>query len=228
LELKSWTDQALAKDSIEVVGLLSCIERARVDAHERGHAFLLGVLEKQHMRLKGQFDRHINDQVKSIERTKLTSKKRNGVAPFVKQFPLYIRRVELQLVGTDDLEIRTSVDEAYERLVQTMFESLKHMAKMDGEGEDKGQLNYHVIMIENMHHFVSEIMQLELASVTSCTRKAEALYNENVAGYVKIVLRRPFAKIIDYFEGVEQQLKTVAPTEVAKTSTYNRSALKKL
>jgi len=40
-----------------------------------------------------------------------------------------------------------SVDAAYERIVDTMFESLKQMAKMDGEGEDKGQLNYHVILI---------------------------------------------------------------------------------
>ena len=28
-----------------------------------------------------------------------------------------------------------------------MFSALKQMAKMDGEGEDKGQLNYHVILI---------------------------------------------------------------------------------
>ncbi|KAL0951427.1 hypothetical protein HGRIS_008119 [Hohenbuehelia grisea] len=227
-ELKSWADQALTKDSMEVVGLLSCIERARVDANERGHAFMLSVLDKQHMRLKGQFDRHINDQVKSIEQTKLTSKKRRGVAPFVKQFPMYIRRVELQLVGSDDLEIRSSVDEAYDRIVQRMFESLKHMAKMDGEGEDKGQLNYHVIMIENMHHFVSETSQLEIGSVASFSRKAEAIYDENVSAYVKIVLRRPFAKLIDYFEGVEQQLKSVAPTEIIKTSTYSKSALKKV
>lgn len=55
--------------------------------------------------------------------------------------------IESQLLGTDGLEIRTSVDAAYERIVGTMFESLKQMAKMEGEGEDKGQLNYHVILV---------------------------------------------------------------------------------
>ena len=39
------------------------------------------------------------------------------------------------------------MDSAYEKIVQTMFDSLKQIAKLDGEGEDKGQLNYHVIMI---------------------------------------------------------------------------------
>jgi exocyst complex component 1 len=45
------------------------------------------------------------------------------------------------------LEIRQSVDGAYNRIVQTMFDSLKHMAKMSGDEEDKGQLNYHVIIV---------------------------------------------------------------------------------
>jgi len=32
-----------------------------------------------------------------------------------------------------------------------MFESLKQMAKMEGEGEDKGQLNYHVELVGEQH-----------------------------------------------------------------------------
>lgn len=51
------------------------------------------------------------------------------------------------MIGTEGVEIRQNVDAAYDRIVAAMFESLKRMAKMDGEGEDKGQLNYHVILI---------------------------------------------------------------------------------
>ena len=82
-----------------------------------------------------------------MEQTKLTSKKRNGVAHFIKYFPVYVGRVELQLINADNLEIRQSVDMAYDKIVQTMFDSLKQMAKMSGDGEDKGLLNYHVILI---------------------------------------------------------------------------------
>lgn len=89
-----------------------------------------------------------NDQLKNIEQTRLVAKRRRGVAHFVKYFPIYIGRIESQLVGTDGLEIRTNVDAAYERMVQTMFDCLKQMAKLEGEGEEgKGQLNYHVILI---------------------------------------------------------------------------------
>ena len=155
-----------------------------------------------------------NEQIQIVEQTKLTSKKRRGVAPFVKHFPVYIGHIESQLVGYDDLEIRAHVDGAYESIVQTMFENLKQMAKLDGEGEDKGQLNYHVILIgeltmlsecgwasdnpltENMHHFVAETSQMEQGTASSFLKKAEGIYEENLNAYVKIVLRRPFARII--------------------------------
>lgn len=56
---------------------------------------------------------------------------------------------QLIAVGADGLglEVRQSVDAAYDKIVIAMFESLKAMAKMDGDEEDKGQLNYHVVII---------------------------------------------------------------------------------
>ena len=65
----------------------------------------------------------------------------------MKYFSSYTARIEQQLIGANELEIRTSVDSAYEKIVQTIFDSLKQIAKLDGEGEDKGQLNFHVILI---------------------------------------------------------------------------------
>jgi len=228
LEVKSWIDNAIAKDSIQIIGILATLERFLAEADERGTAFFVNFLDKQHTRLKGLFERHVAEQIKAIERTRLTSKKRNGVAHFIKYFPVYVGRVESQLIGADTREVRQSVDGAYARIVQSMFDSLKHMAKMNGEDEDKRQLNYHVILIENMHYFVAEIRQQEIGSVNTFSTQAEAVYEENLNAYVKIVLRRPFSKIIDYFDGVEQLLKTTAPSEVSSSSSYSRSALKKV
>jgi Skp family chaperone for outer membrane proteins len=227
-ELKQWIDSAVAKDTLQVVGVIVCLERFVADADERDNAFFLQMLEKQHTRLKGSFDRHINQQIKMIEETKLTSKKRKGVAHFVKYFPIYVSRIEQQLIGADGLEIRANVDLAYEKIVHSMFECLKHMATLDGDDEDKGQLNYHVLLVENMHYFVAEMSQLNVGSVSGFPKQAEAIYNENLNAYVKIVLRRPFAKITDYFDGIERLLTTTAPTEVSKNSNYNRSSLKKV
>jgi exocyst complex component 1 len=100
---------------------------------------------------------------------------------------------------------------------------------------------------ENMHYFVAEIRQQEIGSVNVFSTQAEAVYEENLNAYVKMVLRRPFSKIIvshrvshsrqvlavsnysqDYFDGLEQLLKTTAPSEVSRNSSYSRSALKKV
>ena len=98
-----------------------------------------------------------------------------------------------------------------------------------------------------MHHFVAEIQSLDIGSVSSFLDPAEGIYDENLAAYVKLVLRRPFLKILvsdidrvpismvdltdrrqDYFEGVERLLKTTAPTEVQNSSSYSKVALKKV
>lgn len=59
--------------------------------------------------------------------------------------------MEIQLEGSEDLAIRQRVDGIYERIIGSVFGSLQQLAKMDradGQAaEDKGLLNYHVIMI---------------------------------------------------------------------------------
>jgi hypothetical protein len=50
--------------------------------------------------------------------------------------------------------------------------------------------------LENMHHFVSEIQSLDIGSVSSFLVQAESIYDESLTAYVKLVLRRPFLKIL--------------------------------
>ncbi len=43
----------------QVVGMLSSLEKFQSEAEERGNAFLLSALDKQHMRLKAMFERQV-------------------------------------------------------------------------------------------------------------------------------------------------------------------------
>jgi exocyst complex component 1 len=47
-----------------------------------------------------------------------------------------------------------------------------------------------------MYHFVNELKQVSLGAVGGFSKRAKALYDENMSAYVKIVLRRPFSKIL--------------------------------
>lgn len=59
--------------------------------------------------------------------------------------------MEAQLEGAEELPIREKVNEIYDKVANAIFGTLSQIAKTDrGDGqaaEDKGQLNYHVIMI---------------------------------------------------------------------------------
>ncbi|KAG8975726.1 hypothetical protein FRC05_005244 [Tulasnella sp. 425] len=230
-ELKNWVDGALERDQQQIVGILAAIEQAQIQADDKGIVFTHRLLSKQHQRAVGLFTRYIDNQIKAIEQTKLSTKKR-GVAHFIKYFPIFVERIESQLSGLDSLEVRGTVDTGYDKIIKAMFECLQQMAKMDGaEGqlaEDKGMMNYHVIMIENMQYFVSEMADLDSPAVSSFSKQAKTTYDEHLNAYVKLILRKPFAKIIDFFDGVERMLQTAAPSEVLASNAYSRSALKRV
>ncbi|KAJ1301562.1 hypothetical protein OPQ81_008810 [Rhizoctonia solani] len=231
-EIKSWVEGMSKRDPLQLVGVIAVLQRYISEAQERNDTFVDRLLGKPLQRLNGLYQRQIEEQLQAIEQTKLTTKKRKGVAHFIRYFPIYVGRIEPQIVSAQAYEIRRTVDGAYERIVQAMFEALQQMAKMDGteakDPDDKGVLNYHVIMIENMHHFVADMTQLELGAVRSFVTRAEEMYSRELLAYVTFVLRRPMAKIIDYFDGVERLLQTTAPSEVPNNNSFSRSALKKV
>ncbi|CAE6412634.1 unnamed protein product [Rhizoctonia solani] len=231
-EIKSWVEGVSKRDSLQLVGVIAVLQRYVSEAQERNDAFVDRLLGKPLQRLNGLYQRQVEEQLHAIEQTKLTTKKRNGVAHFIRYFPTFVGRIEAQLVSAQGYEIRKTVDAAYERIVQAMFEALQQMAKMDGteakDPDDKGMLNYHVIMIENMHHFVADMTQLNLGAVRAFVARAEETYDRELSAYVILVLRRPMAKMIDYFDGVERLLQTTAPSEVTNNSSFSRSALKKV
>lgn len=47
-----------------------------------------------------------------------------------------------------------------------------------------------------MHYFVSETARMEAGSVSSFTKKARGIYDENLNAYVRLMFRRPFGKVI--------------------------------
>lgn len=116
-------------------------------------------------------------------------------------------------------EVRRLVDDAYVRINRAMFDSLKVIAKESptagqaqmatqshhakpglGAGddpEDKAMLNYHILLIENMNHYIEEVDDGDKESVLA-EWKGRALREraEALDAYVGRVLRRPLGKLM--------------------------------
>ncbi|GAA6036999.1 hypothetical protein JCM8097_005501 [Rhodosporidiobolus ruineniae] len=234
-EMKDWIEGVLARDSMQIVGILAALDRFILHGEEDRNEFLMRTLQKQYQRSLTALERSCKEQIKSIEQTKLTLKKRKGVVPFVRIFPLFVARVESQLDGADGLNIRGVINAQYERIVATMFDCLQQMAKMDGEGhggqggEDKDQLNYHVILIENMHHIIATFSNKQkVPALAPFVAQAREKYDQNLAAYIRLILRRPLARVVDFFSGLEQLLRTTPPTEVSLHGAYTRSSLRRV
>ncbi|GAA5913162.1 hypothetical protein JCM6882_005804 [Rhodosporidiobolus microsporus] len=232
-EVKDWIEGVLGRDSMQIVGILAALDRFILHGEEDRNEFLMRTLQKQYQRSLAALERSCKEQVKSIEQTKLTLKKRKGVVPFVRIFPLFVARVESQLDNCDNLNIRGVINVQYERIVATMFDSLQQMAKMDGEGQGQGgegkdQLNYHVILVENMHHIIATFSNKQkVPALAPFVAQAREKYDQNLAAYIRLILRRPLARVLDFFAGLEQLLRTTPPTEVSLHSAYTRSALRR-
>ncbi|GMK58498.1 hypothetical protein CspeluHIS016_0505300 [Cutaneotrichosporon spelunceum] len=235
-EMRLWVDASVEGNPSAIVGIIATTEQLQADAQMEGTSlFVQQLFDKQLGRQRKAFDAFVNDQVKNIDGAKTTVRKRRGVFYFVRHFPVFVERIECQLDSSyDSLDIRKRVNNAYERVAASVLGSLQHVSKVvgaevgAGSGEGKGQLYFHVVMIENLHSFVDEVAQVNAAALAMFVQRARGLYDENMKAYIKMMLRRGFSRLMGFFDGVERQLKTTPPNEVNMHSAYSRSSLKKV
>lgn len=191
------------------VGILCAVDRKLLDIEETNQDFLTRNLQKIHERLQGLFSRFLDEQIRAIEDTKVKIKKRKGVISFMKTFPHFSVAIENMLPssaeGGDQLEIRRMVNDGYQRINKAMFESLKVIAKESptvmasqgqGDPEDKEALNYHILLIENMNHYMEEVDARSVSVLEYWKGKAQDEYNEHMGLYVDAVIRRPLGKLL--------------------------------
>lgn len=95
------------------------------------------------------------------------------------------------------------VNDGYTKINKAMFESLQAIAKespavasQNVDPEDKEQLNYHIMMIENMHHYLEEVDTKGNEILEGFRKKADEEYREHMALYIGAVIRRPLAKLL--------------------------------
>ncbi|KAI9678815.1 MAG: hypothetical protein M1817_005874 [Caeruleum heppii] len=247
VELQNMVDWAIKADPLQGVGLLLALERRLATLSETNQEFLLKTLSKVHQRLSALFARFVDEQVRGIEDTKVKIKKRKGVIGFVKVFPHFATAIENMLpsaefVDDEDggVEVREMVDGAYERINKAMFDALQAIAR-DGHGpgalrgsgqgppvgggdpEDKEALNYHILLIENMNHYVEEVEPRGNVVLQSWVERAKGEMSRYLAAYLGAVIRRPLGKLLDTIESTESLTAALSATTPASSISHHPS-----
>jgi hypothetical protein len=207
-EIQALVGWAVNADPIQGVGIICAVERKLVEIEDSNQDFLTRTLQKVHEQLNSLFVRFVDEQIRAIEDTKVKIKKRKGVIAFFKTFPHFSIAIENMLPAADEdsqLEIRRMVDDAYQKINKAMFESVKVIAKESpavmasqgqGDPEDKEALNYHILLIENMNHYIEEVDVRADLVLTEWKAKADGEMKEHMGLYVDAVIRRPLGKLL--------------------------------
>ena len=246
-EIQELVDWAYKQDSLNAVGVLFAMESQMAELEETNQEFISQVISRIHDRLATQFSRFIEEQIRGIEDTKVKIKKRKGVIAFMKTFPNFSVALENMLPATrslDHLPIRSIVDGAYQSVNRAMFESLKYIAKeapaaahsqastSSGDPEDKEALNHHILLIENMNHYIEEVPPRNNPVLEEWNFRARAEMQEHMDSYLSAVIRRPLGKLLDFVESTETLLKnnpTNSPsTAIAQRPSHSRQVAKKI
>lgn len=205
--------------------------------------FIVHSLQKIHSRLIGLFNRFVDEQIRGIEETKVKVNKRKGVISFMRIFPNFSAAVENMLSDPSQelYDVRISVDEAYDRINRAMWESLKFIAKEapgqssvaaaagSGDPEDKEVLNYHILLIENMNHYIEDVDVRNLPVLERWRDRAQQDLEEHMTLYLDSVIHRPLGKLLDFVDSTENLLvATSNPTDIASRPSHSRSVAKKV
>ncbi|KAI8364634.1 exocyst complex component Sec3-domain-containing protein [Radiomyces spectabilis] len=228
--LVSLLEYGVKSDPTQSVSMLAAAEFQHEKWEDSDQVFVSRLCTSLMQRLARTFGRFISEQLKIIEETKVSSKKRKGILPFFRTFPIFALRLEAAAANVDpESETRKTVNDAYEKIINGMMASLDSIAKeSDQTGDDKEQLNANIMYIENMHHFYHELRANKLHVLDKWTKIAKSQYDSSLNAYIKVIIRRPLGKLLEFFEGVEAMMRTSTPEEVSFHINYNKAQLRRV
>ena len=218
---------------------MATLEKYIADVGQSNQEYINTLLQKLHGHLEVRFKKFVDEQLRAIEETKVKISKRKGVIAFIRIFPHFSSAVEGMLVGVDGtLAARATIDREYDRILKTMYDSLMVIARENpaagvatnsADPEDKEALNFHILLIENMNHFLEETDTRGLEVLEEWKDRANTTYYEHMNLYLSAVMRRPLGKVLEHLESMEAQLQSgKSPAAIAAQPSNSKTVFNKV
>ncbi|KAI8332221.1 exocyst complex component Sec3-domain-containing protein [Chlamydoabsidia padenii] len=223
-------EYGLKSDPVQAVSMMTAVEFQLEKWKDSDQEFNFAFFDSLMLRIRRSFKQFVLDQIKIIDDAKVSSKKRRGILPSFRTFPLFVNRAEMASVGVEpEYQTRETINDSYDKIIKSMMSSLDTKAReSDDTGDDKEQLNSNIMYIENMHHFYHALRSNRLSVLERWAKEAKTKYETSLDAYIKVVIRRPLGKLLEFFDGVEMLLRTSTPEEVAFHVNYNKSQLRRV
>lgn len=206
--------------------------------------FLLNVFKRFIDRLKVDWLKFIENQVKIIDKSVLAHKKVREVSLIVKNFTSFVAEIEKSLiellpgyVNIDTLEIRTIVNSSYEGLIRAILKNFENEEdektfarfKLHDDGDHKEKSNHNINLIQNSNWLIESLSPYKIVTLEQSFAILKTLFTTSRDHYVSYLVHEHFGKIADFVNDVEalvqESPKSIDPS---KRNAYSRSTLNKV
>jgi hypothetical protein len=236
-DLQALVEWTLTSDALQGVGILCSIERCLGVYEETNQEYITRTLRALHDRFVGLFHKFIEDQVKAIDDSKLKASKRKGILLFMRRFPMFAGAIENMMPSEEphheSLETRFLINSAYTKILKTIWDCLNkftfHESTTTGVlhnnaiTEEKALLNHHILLIENMNHYIEEVDTHHNVILDEWTEKAAHDLSSNLTAYTRMVVHRPMEKWMDFLDSTEAAMRNTKDyATITARTTHNR------
>lgn len=194
---------------------LLCDTEQCMQTYQEQSRFLGGIISDVQYRIKQNLsDAFLAEQVQSIEAYRTT--KPSGILPCFQKFTWFIPHLE---AATGSWR-RVHVDRVYTTISAAM------MSCLDRSVQDCKHAV--VVRMENFHHFVASVEPYPAvaAALGKYIASARSQYLQCKRSFVTAFVREQFPELLNFFEGLEAQLRMVAkPHEVQFQSQFSRASV---
>lgn len=247
-------EQVLEQSVLDCPGVITALDTMLKELQPTNLDFLTLLYQRLHDRILSIWNQFIDGQVERINQTIINSKKRSGPIYAVRVFPMLCQRIEQDITaeataagGADRLPVRTIINDSYSKVGKAIINRLQK-AESDvvsqplynggrvnpnetiADYEDKGLMNYHVLMIENMNLFCEGLEPFSTINLALKNLRLNGLtfYQKELKLYIEFILHRPIGKLMDFLDSIEQVLRKNPDDDPGSKPGLSRSALKKL
>lgn len=218
-DLESFISFADKTDGFNSMYMLVRMSQHVANTQDAG-SFLSMSFASSLVKVKRNFDRFVQTQIKQIEENKVSKKAKCGIISFVHNFNEFATQAESIFRGS---ERHTDLDKAYQKLVRAIFDNICRIA------EEHPKTPREVIMMENFHHMFSILSHLKIPILENEKKEAKQKYDENLNAYTKDRLGRPLEKLHTFVEGVKAKMNQgVKPEEIGFQLAFSKQELRKV
>ncbi|KYR01910.1 exocyst complex subunit 1 [Tieghemostelium lacteum] len=192
--------------------------------NEEYSSYLQKVLAEVQKTMKSLFNKFIDLQVDSIKATQISLKK-CGVLSHFKNFPLFVKEIEKYRPKTEMESISSLIYSSYFKLIVCLYNWIDQLADKLPSSDAKYKF---IAKLENYYYLSTKFDELKIDAIRQYRDTSTNRYQENLTTYINYLLSLKFQPLLDFYQEIDEFLKTLPPSDIQFQKTHTKQQFKKM